>query len=60
MDIDQEMLTPFNDDSDLLKKFETYVHGYDIDTKAQLSQWKRPEDRQMWRFCSLFSSNTMA
>ena len=47
MDIAQEMLTTFNDDPDLLKKViaddESWVYGYDIETKAQLSQWKRPE-----------------
>ena len=39
MDIAQEMLTTFNDDPDLLKKFitgdELWVHGYDIKTKAK-------------------------
>ena len=38
MDIAQEMLTTFNDDPDLLKKFvtvdESWVYGYDIETKA--------------------------
>ena len=38
------MLTTFNDDPDLLKKNttgdESWMHGYDIETKAQLSQWK--------------------
>ena len=36
-----------NDVSDLLKKFitgdESWVYGYDIETKAQSFQWKRPE-----------------
>ena len=48
MDISQEMLTTFNDDPYLLKKFitgdESRVYGYDIETKAQSSQWKRPEE----------------
>ena len=39
------MLTTFN--HDLLKKVITgdksWVYGYDIETKAQSSQWKRPE-----------------
>ena len=73
MDIAQEMLTTFNYDSDLLKKVitgdESWVYGYDIETKAQSYQWKRPENQdrkkhvkfgQMWRFCSLFSSIVMA
>ena len=42
MDIAQEMLTTFNGDSDLLKKVisgdESWVYGYDIETKAQSSQ----------------------
>ena len=39
MDIAQNMLATFNDDSDLLKKVitgdESWVYGYDIETKAQ-------------------------
>ena len=46
MDIAQEMLTMFNDDPDLLKKVitgdESWVYGYDIETKVQSFQWKRP------------------
>ena len=42
------MLTTFNDDPDLLKEVitgnESWVHGYDIETKAQSSQWKHPEE----------------
>ena len=38
------MLTTFSDDPDLLKKGitsdESWVYGYDIETKAQSSQWK--------------------
>ena len=48
MDVAQEMLTMFNDNPDLLKKVitgdESWVYGYDIEIKAQLSQWKRPEE----------------
>ena len=40
MDIAQEMLTTFNNDPDLLKRVittdESWVYGYDIETKAQL------------------------
>ena len=47
MNIAQETLKAFNNDSDLLKKAitddESFVYGYDIETKAQSSQWKRPE-----------------
>ena len=51
MDIAQEMLTTFNDDTDLLKKVitadESWVYGNHIETKSQSSQssqWKRPEE----------------
>ena len=43
MNIAQEMLMTFNDDSDLLKKVitgaESRVYGYATETKAQSSQW---------------------
>ena len=42
MDIAQEMLTTFSNYPDLLTKFitgdESWVYGYDIETKAQSSQ----------------------
>ena len=42
MDIAEEMLTTLNDDPDLLEKVitgnESWVYGYDIETKAQSSQ----------------------
>ena len=42
------MLTTCNNDPDLLKMFKTvdksWVYGYDIETKAQSSQWKLPEE----------------
>ena len=48
LDIAQEMLTTFNDDPELLKEVisgdESWVYGYDIETKAQSSQWERPEE----------------
>ena len=48
MDITQKMLTMYGDDQDLLKKVmtddESWVYGYDIETKAQWSQWKRLEE----------------
>ena len=44
IDIAQEMLTTFSDDPYLLIKViagnESWVYGYDIETKAQSSQWK--------------------
>ena len=48
MNIVQEMLTTFNDAPDFLQKIITgdgsWVYDYDIETKAQSSQWKRPEE----------------
>ena len=48
MDIAREMLTTFNDHPDLIKMDitgdESWVYGYEIATKAQLSQWKRPKE----------------
>ena len=44
MSIAQELLNDVNDDPDLLKRVitgdESWVYGYDIETKAQSSQWK--------------------
>ena len=44
----QEMLTTFKDDPDLIKKFitgdESWIYGYDIETKSQSSKRKRPEE----------------
>ena len=44
IDIVQEILTTFNNDPDLIKKIitvdESWLYGYDIETKAQSSQWK--------------------
>ena len=48
MNIVEEMLTMFKDNSDLLKNLITgegsWVYGYDIETKAQWLQWKRTEE----------------
>ena len=45
------MLTTLNDDQDLLKKIitcdESWVYGYDIETKAQSSQQKYPEETRL-------------
>ena len=42
---DLTVLTTFNDDEDLFKKVitgnESWVYGYDIETKVQSLQWKR-------------------
>jgi len=47
VDIAQE-LNEVNNDPDLLKTVitgdETWVYGYDVETKAQSSQWKLPEE----------------
>ena len=58
MDIAHGMLTTFNVNPDFLKKaitgHESWVYGYDIETKAQSCQWKRPEEpsskkpQQVW------------
>ena len=48
MDIALEMFTTFKDDPVLLKKVitgdESWVYGYGIETKAQSSQCKQPEE----------------
>ena len=48
VDIAQEMMMMCNDNLDLLKRViagdESWVYGYDTETKAQSSQWKRPEE----------------
>ena len=50
MDIIQEMLTTFNDDSDLPKKLitggESKVHSFDVETKVQSSQLKPPVEQR--------------
>lgn len=46
INIAQDMLNDVNDDPDLLKRVitgdESWVYGYDVETKAQSSQWKSP------------------
>ena len=48
MNIAQELLNDVNDDPDLLKRVitgdETWVYGYDVETKAQSSQWKQSDE----------------
>ncbi|XP_029673845.1 protein GVQW3-like [Formica exsecta] len=48
MGIAQELLNEVNDDPELLKRVitgdETWVYGYNVETKAQSSQWKLPEE----------------
>ena len=48
MGIAQEILTNFNDNPDLLKEIitgdESWMYDYNFETKAQLCQWKRPEE----------------
>ena len=47
MTIAQEMLNDVNDDPDLLERVitgvESWLYGYDIETKAQSFQWKHTE-----------------
>ena len=51
MDISEEILVTFNDNPDLLKKAitgdESWVYGYDIETKAESSPWKLPEEPKL-------------
>jgi type I site-specific restriction endonuclease len=46
-EVAQDLLETTNNDPDLLKKVitrdESWVYGYDPETKAQSSQWKSPE-----------------
>ncbi|XP_025262232.1 protein GVQW3-like [Camponotus floridanus] len=48
VDIAQELLNAVNDDPDLFKRVitgdESWVYGYDVEIKAQSSQWKRSEE----------------
>jgi len=47
----QDLLETANNDPDLLKKVitgdESWVYGYDPETKAQASQWKSPESPRL-------------
>ena len=46
--ISEESLAAVNEDPNLIKRIitgdETWVYGYDVETKAQSSQWKRPDE----------------
>ncbi|UYV80779.1 hypothetical protein LAZ67_19001718 [Cordylochernes scorpioides] len=48
MNIANEMLDSVRDDPNLLQRVitgdEAWVHGYDVETKAQSSQWKLPRE----------------
>ncbi|UYV78687.1 hypothetical protein LAZ67_16002391, partial [Cordylochernes scorpioides] len=48
MNIANEMLDSVRDDPNLLQRFitgdEAWVYGYDVETKAQSSQWKLPHE----------------
>ncbi|XP_076165947.1 dihydropteridine reductase isoform X1 [Ptiloglossa arizonensis] len=58
MNIANEMLDSVRDDPNLLQRVitgdESWVYGYDVETKAQSSQWKLPHEprpkkaRQVW------------
>ena len=55
MDIAQEMLTMFNGDPDLFKRVKTVDETcYYIETKAQSSQCKHPEDSRPWCIMNSF------
>ncbi|XP_029665557.1 uncharacterized protein LOC115236955 [Formica exsecta] len=60
MDIAQELLNEVNDDPELLKRVitgdETWVYGYDVETKAQSSQWKLPEEARPKKACQVRSN----
>ena len=55
MTIAQEMLNDVNDDPDLLERAitgdESWVYGYDVETKAQSSQWKHTESPRPKKAC---------
>ena len=59
LDIAQEMLT-LNNNPDLLKTVitgnDSWVYGYDIETKAQSSQRKRPEESRPIKACQIRSN----
>ena len=44
MEVAQESLNKVNDDAELLKRIitgdETWVYGYDVETKSQSSHWR--------------------
>ena len=55
------MLTTLNDDTDdTLKKViianESWVYGYDIETKAQSFQWKSPAEPRPKKACQVRSN----
>ena len=50
-EVAEDMLETTNNDLDFLKKVitrdESWVYGYDPETKAQSSQWKSPESPRL-------------
>ena len=60
MDITQKMLMTLNNDPDLRKKVvagdQSWVFGYDIETKAQSWQWKSPEEQKPKKACQVRSN----
>ena len=60
MTIAQEMLNDVNDDPDLLKRVitgdESWVYGYDVESKAQFSQWKYTESPRPKKACQVRSN----
>ncbi|XP_068620627.1 histone-lysine N-methyltransferase SETMAR-like [Battus philenor] len=51
MNIANEMLESVRDDPNLLQRVitgdESWVYGYDVETKAQSSQWKLPHEQRL-------------
>lgn len=51
------MLNEVNNDADFLKRVitrdETWIYGYDVETKAQSSQWKSPEEQRPKKICQV-------
>ena len=54
-EIAQDDLEMVSDDENVLKKVitgdESWVYGYDPETKQQSSQWKRPDDPRPKKAC---------
>ncbi|UYV79263.1 K02A2.6-like [Cordylochernes scorpioides] len=60
MNIANEMLDSVRDDPNLLQRVitgdEAWVYGYDVDTKAQSSQWKLPHEPRPKKACQVRSN----
>ncbi|UYV67647.1 hypothetical protein LAZ67_5001460 [Cordylochernes scorpioides] len=60
MNIANEMLDSVRDDPNLLQRVitgdEAWVYGYDVETKAQSSQWKLPHEPRPKKACQVRSN----